>query len=159
MVGARGRTSVGIGVFTALRKAYGPDGVLPLVLKNCTSVLAPCLVKLFRLCLSTSTYPSCWKYAYIQPVPKKGERSNLSNYRPNSLISCLSKIFDSLLNRKIQRHLSTHNLRSDRQYSFQSERSIGDLLAFLNDSLLSSFGGFGENFAVALDISKAFDRV
>ncbi|MPD01540.1 hypothetical protein E2C01_097072 [Portunus trituberculatus] len=37
------------------RKAYGPDGA-----------------KLFQLCLSTSTFPSCWKFAYIQPVPKKG---------------------------------------------------------------------------------------
>ena len=41
------------------RKAYGPDGIPPVVLKNCASELAPCLVKLFRLCLSTSTYPFC----------------------------------------------------------------------------------------------------
>ena len=64
------------------RKAYGPDGVPPIVLRNCASVLAPCLVKLFQLGLSTSTFPSCWKFAYIQPVPKKGDRSNPSNYRP-----------------------------------------------------------------------------
>ncbi|MPC73672.1 hypothetical protein E2C01_068007 [Portunus trituberculatus] len=41
------------------RKAYGPDGVLPIVLKNCAYVLAPCLAKLFQECLSTSTFPSC----------------------------------------------------------------------------------------------------
>ena len=35
-------------------KAYGPDGVPPVVLKNCASELAPCLVKLFCLCLYTS---------------------------------------------------------------------------------------------------------
>ncbi|MPC86029.1 hypothetical protein E2C01_080841 [Portunus trituberculatus] len=40
------------------QKAYGPDGVLPIVLKNCGSVPAPCLAKLFQLCLSTSTFPS-----------------------------------------------------------------------------------------------------
>ncbi|XP_063864361.1 uncharacterized protein LOC135102784 isoform X1 [Scylla paramamosain] len=57
-------------------KAYGPDGVPPIVLLNCASVLAPCLVKLFQLCLSTSTFPSCWKFAYIQPVPKNGDHSN-----------------------------------------------------------------------------------
>ena len=54
------------------RKAYGPDGVPPIVPRNCASVLAPCLVKLFQLCLSTSTFPSCWRFAYIQP--KKGDR-------------------------------------------------------------------------------------
>ena len=78
------------------QKAYGPDGVPPIVLKNCASVLSPCLVKLFRLCLSTSTFPSCWKYAFIQPVPKKGDRSNPSNYRPIALLSCLSKAFESM---------------------------------------------------------------
>ena len=140
-------------------KAYGPDGVPPIVLRNCASVLAPCLVKLFQLCLSTSTFPSCWKFAYIQPVPKKGDRSNPSNYRPIALISCLSKVFESILNKKILKHLSLHNLLSDRQYGFRQGRSTGDLLAFLTKSWSSSFRDFGETFAVALDISKAFDRV
>ena len=141
------------------RKAYGPDGVPPIVLKNCASVLAPCLVKLFRLCLSTSTFPSCWKFAHIQPVPKKGDHSNPSNYRPIALISCLSKAFESILNKKILKHLSDHNLLSDHQYGFRKGRSTGDLLAFLTESWSSSLRDFGETFAVALDISKAFDRV
>ena len=142
-----------------LRKANGPDGVPPIVLKNCASELTPCLVKLFRLCLSKSVFPSCWKFAHIQPVPKKGDHSNPSNYRPIALTSCLSKAFESILNRKILKHLSTHNLLSDRQYGFRKGRSTGDLLAFLTESWSSSFRNFGETFAVALDISKAFDRV
>ena len=54
------------------RKAYGLEGVPSIALRNCATVLAPCLVKLFQLCPSTSTFPSCRKFAYIQPVPKKG---------------------------------------------------------------------------------------
>ena len=54
------------------------------------------------VCLSTSTYPFCWKFAHIQPVLKKGDRSNPSNYRPIALISCLSKVFESVLNKKIE---------------------------------------------------------
>ena len=84
-----------------LRKAYGPDGVPPIVLKNCASELTPCLVKLFRLCLSKSIFPSCWKFAHIQPVPKKGDRSNPSNYRPIALIKGLK----SLKNRKSLAHV------------------------------------------------------
>ena len=95
----------------------------------------------------------------MQPVPKKGDRSNPSNYRPIALLSCLSKAFETILNRKIQRHLSASNLLSDRQYGFRKGRSTGDLLAFLSDSWSSSLSSFGETFAVALDMSKAFDRV
>ncbi|KAL7631113.1 UNVERIFIED_CONTAM: hypothetical protein RMT77_018583 [Armadillidium vulgare] len=58
------------------KKAYGPDGIPPVVLKTCASELAPCLGKLFYLCLSTSTFPSCWKRALIQLVPKKGDPSH-----------------------------------------------------------------------------------
>ena len=61
------------------RKSYGPDGIPPVVLKNCVSELSPCLVKFFRVCLSTSTYPYCWTSAHIQPIPKRGHSSNLSN--------------------------------------------------------------------------------
>ncbi len=141
------------------QKAYGPDGVPPIVPKNCAPVLTPCLVKHFRLCLSTSTFPSCRKYAYIQHVPKKGDRSNSTNYRPIALLSCLSKAFETILNKWFLKHLSSLNLLSDRQYGFRKERSTGDLLAFPTNSWSSSFSRFGETFAVDLDISKAFDRV
>ncbi len=113
------------------RKAYSPDGVPPIVLKSCASVLTPCLVKLFRLCLSTSTFPSCWKYTYVQPVPKKGDRFNPSNYRPIALISCLFKAFETILNRKFLKHLSSFNLLSYHQYGFRKGRSTGDLITFL----------------------------
>ncbi len=113
------------------QKAYEPDGVPPIILKNCAFVLKPCLVQLFGLCLSTSTFTSCWKYAHIEPVPKKGDCSNPSNYCPIALLSCLSKAFESILNRKIQKHLSTSDLLSDRQYEFRKGRSTGNLLSLL----------------------------
>ncbi len=100
-----------------------------------------------------------WKYAHIQPVTKKGDRSNPSNYRPIALHSCLYKAFESIFNRKIQKHLSTSNLLSDRQYGYRKGCSTGDLLSLLTDSWSSSLSRFHETFSVALDTSKAFDRV
>ncbi len=121
-------------------------------------MLIPFLVKLFCLCLSTSTFPSCWKFAYIQPVPEKGDCSNPSNYSLIAFLSCLSKAFETIFNRKILKHLSASNLLSDHQHWFCKGRSTGDL-AFLTNSRTSSLSRFGETFAVALDMSKAFDRV
>ncbi len=129
--------------------------MLTIILKNCASVLTPYLVELFRLCLSAS----CWNYGFVQPVPKKGDRSNPYNSRPIALISCLSKACETILNRKLLKHLSFFNLLSDRQYGFRKGRSTGDLLAFLTDSRSSSLNSFNGTFTVALDISKTFDRV
>ncbi len=72
------------------RKAYVPDRIPPILLKNCASVLTPCLVKLFCHCPSTSTFPSCWKFANKQPVSKKGDRSEPSNYRPIASLKSLN---------------------------------------------------------------------
>ena len=95
-----------------------------------------------------------WKFAHTQLVPKKGDCSNSSNYRPIVLISCLSKASESVLNKEIMRHLSAHNLISDCQYGFRKGRSTGDLLAFLNESWSSSFQDLGEFLAVGLDIES-----
>src|ERR1700755_2556926 len=100
--------------------------------------------------LETCTHSAC---------PEQGDPSQPSNYRPISLTSVLSKVFEYILNRKIWKHLNSSNLISDRQYGFRKERSTGDLLSLLSNSWSSALRGFGESFAVALDISKAFDRV
>ncbi len=67
--------------------------------------------------------------------------------------------FESILNRKIQKHLSTSDLLSDRQYGFRKGRPTRALLTLLTDSRSSFLSRFGETFLVVLDISKAFDRV
>ncbi len=121
-------------------------------------MLTPCLVKLFRLCISTSTFLSCWKYAYIQLVPKEGDRSNLSNCLPIALPSCFSKAFEAILNRKSHKHPPASKLPSDRQCGFRKGPSTGGL-AYLTDSWPSLLSRFCETFAFALDMLKAFDRV
>lgn len=76
-----------------LRKAYGLDGVLPIVFQNCASMLKPHL--------STFTIHSCWKLVYIQRVPKKGDRLIPLCYHIITLISGPSNFFFNILNWKI----------------------------------------------------------
>ena len=88
-----------------------------------------------------------------QPVPKKGDRSNPSKYRP------IAQVFEYILNSHFLYHLEKNLLLSDHQYGFRKARSTGDLLSYLTHLWSSSLRDFGESFVVALDISKAFDRV
>ena len=140
-------------------KASGPDGIPPRFLKEFADELAPVLCHLFRLILISCTYPSSWKHALVQSVPKKGDCSNPSNYRPIALTSAVAKVFETLLNSHFIKHLESNNLLLDHQYGFRKARSTGDLLSYLTHVWSSSLKNFGESFVVALDISKAFDRV
>lgn len=108
-----------------------PDVIPPVVLNNCVSERTPCLGKLFHFYLSssTSTFSSCWKFALIQPVPKKGNHCQPSNYSPIVLLSCLFKVFETILNIKKLLYLVSNNLLSDCQYGF----STGDLLSYLSN--------------------------
>merc|ERR1712121_576363 len=140
-------------------KADVPHGSPPRILKELANELAPVLCRLFRLILKTGTYPSSWKHTLVQPVPKKGDRSNPSNYGPIALSSAIAKVFESILNSHFLHHLEKNHLLSDHQYGFRKARSTGDLLSYLTHLWSSSLRDFGETFVVALDISKAFDRV
>ena len=94
------------------------------------------------------------------PVFKNvGERSAAKNYRPVSLLSVVSKVFENLVNNRIVDHLEKCGLFSDFQYGFRSSRSTADLLTVVSDRIARAFNRSGATRAVALDISKAFDRV
>jgi hypothetical protein len=66
-------------------KATGPDMLNPRLLKEASSILKYPLCKLFNLSLSTSIFPTEWKFANVTPVFKKDSPCNVKNYRPISL--------------------------------------------------------------------------
>ena len=69
------------------------------------------------------------------------------------------KVFEKLVNNRIVDHLEKCGLFSDFQYGFRSSRSTADLLTVVSDRIARAFNRSGATRAVALDISKAFDRV
>ena len=88
-----------------------------------------------------------------------GERSAAKNYNPVSLLSVVSKVFEKLVNNRIVDHLEICGLFSDFQYGFRSSRSTADLLKVVSGRIARAFNRSGATRAVALGISKVFDRV
>ena len=88
-----------------------------------------------------------------------GERSAAKSYRPVSLLSVVSKVFEKLVNNRIVDHLEKCGLFSDFQYGFRSSRSTADLLTVVSDRTARAFNRSGATRAVALHILKAFARV
>ena len=140
-------------------KSSGPDGIPVHVLKQCAPELAPILTKFFQKCYDTGICPSSWKEAHVVPVPKKGDPTNPSNYRPISITSILCKVMETLFCKHLLEFLENNNLINDRQYDFRKARSTGDMLAYVTELWSSTLDKGGEFPIISLDISKAFDRV
>ena len=87
-------------------KASGPDCVPVVVLKNCEPELSHILAEFFSKCLKESCFPDCWEVSSVAPEFKiVWERSTAKSYRPVSLLSGVSKVFEKLVNNRIVDHL------------------------------------------------------
>ena len=133
-------------------KAFGPYCIPVVVRKNCEAEFSNILAEYFSVCLKESCFQDCWKFSLVVPVFKNvGERSKAKNYRPVCLLSVVSKVFEKLVNNRTVDHLE--------KWGLFSSRSTADLLAAVSDRIGRAFNRSGPTQAVALDISKAFDRV
>jgi len=64
-------------------------------------------------------FPDRLKYAIIKPLHKNDDRCEVSKYRPVSLLTSFSKIFEAVMQRRILKHLIKYNILSTEQYGFR----------------------------------------
>ena len=136
-----------------------PEGIPSyFISKVIHSILYP-LTIIFNLSLTLGAIPTQWKKAIVIPVYKKGNRHEVGNYRPVSLTSSFSRLFESVLLDKLMPFVLQHKLISPSQFGFLPGRSsCGQLLTCLH-KWLSSFCKSNCTKVVYTDISKAFDSV
>ena len=87
-------------------KACGPDQIHGRVLKETADVISPFLRTLFQSSLDSGIIPDDWRSANVTPIFKQGDRQQPSNYRPISLTSIVSKLFEQIINSNIKKHLA-----------------------------------------------------
>ena len=87
-------------------KAPGPDNIPTVVLKRCASALAPSIAALFNGSFANGHFVSAWKTANICPVHKRENKADVTNYRPISLLSILSKIQEKCVLKRLLPHIS-----------------------------------------------------
>ena len=121
--------------------------------------IAEFLSKLFNLCLTRGVFPEALKIAEVVPIYKKGNVCEPTNYRPISLLSQFSKIFEKLLFNRVIEYLEKFRLLSTRQYGFRKNSSTIHAIADIHNNLMTTADKRLYNCCLFLDLSKAFNTV
>ncbi|KAK7909414.1 hypothetical protein WMY93_014098 [Mugilogobius chulae] len=121
------------------RKAAGPDGVCPRLLKACADELGEPLQHVFNLSLQLRRVPSLWKTSCIVPVPKKTRPCERNDYRPVTLTSHAMKTLERLVMRLMRPQ--AQNVRDPLQFAYQEKVGVEDAVLYLLHCALSYLDG------------------
>lgn len=140
-------------------KSPGVDDIKSEALKKIVVHIKEPLTHLFNLCLEKGVWPMSFKETLVVPIFKNGDETAITNYRPISLITHLSKIFEHVLKKRLEGYLSKYDLISKRQYGFREKVSTQDALLALSSQASSALDENKPSLCVFIDLSKAFDTV
>lgn len=100
-------------------KSAGTDNLLNEYFLDAGDILAVHLTDLFNGIFNSGTFPALWSQGIIVPVFKKGDLTDVNNYRAIILVSCMAKLFTNILNKRICKWAETNEKISDAQFGFQ----------------------------------------
>ena len=135
------------------------NGLSMYLVKKLSFQLAKLLCHLINLSFSTGVVPTQLKIAKIIPIFKSGDPLCMDNYRPISLLSCFSKIFEKIACIRLSIFLENNKLLSDNQFGFRSNHStVHPMLKFMNH-VSNALNKKKHCIAIFCDLRKAFDTV
>ena len=143
----------------ALQDKKNPDhnGISSNFIKKIIFNIAHPLHHIFRLSFEHGMVPTQLKIAKVVPIFKSGDRCNMDNYRPISLLSCFSKILEKIVSLRLSSFLATCNILSDWQFGFRAHHSTIHPMIHLTNFLTNAINEKKHSLAIFCDLRKAFD--
>ena len=141
-------------------KTPGIDNILNEFLKNCPDEALPAIVKLFNIILESGKVPLEWSVGIIKPLYKnKGDINDVNNYRGITLLSCLGKLFTSIINTRLYDYVTRENILGNEQVGFRPKHSTLDHIFALHVITNFYISQGKQLFCAFVDYSKAFDFI
>ena len=140
--------------------AVGHDNIPAKIYKNLSEVLSPSICMLVNLSYLTSTFPQSLKHAIVKPIFKnKGTQDDPQYYRPLSILTVLSKIFEKSAKNQLSLFLENNNKLYPSQHAYRRFHSTTTSLAEMTDFIHWELEEGNIPAVVSTDLSKAFDTV
>ena len=122
-------------------------------------IISNSLSDIFNESFRQQIFPDEFKVARVTPIHKGGERDDVGNYRPISVLSTVARVFEKLIYAQLYDYLMQNNIVGNKQWRFRSLHSTVLALIDCTKDWLINIDKENSNFAVFLDIKKAFDMV
>ena len=143
-----------------LRKSPGLDNINNEMIRNLSVNGDKVLLKLFNDSWNTKECPKQWKVAEIITLPKPGKDHSLpGSYRPISLLSCISKLMERLVQQRLQNFLEKNKSLDPSQAGFRKARSTVEQASRLTQMLIDNLQNKQRSVTVYVDFTKAYDKV
>jgi hypothetical protein len=139
--------------------APGMDLFSVKLLKLAAPYISNSLAYICNLSLCTGVFPADWKKAKVTPIFKAGEKSDVGNYRPISVLPLISKIIERAVHNQLYSYLTSNELLSVHQSGFRGKHSTTTTLIDVQDFILKNMNKGCVTGAIFLDLKKAFDTV
>ena len=140
-------------------KSSGMDELSSKLCKDAFLVLSEQLAHLFNCSLNSGCFPDKWKIAKIIPLFKGGDRENVNNYRPVSLLPLPGKLLEKIVHKRISNFWDENGTLTANQGGFRKGHSTVATIADLTDDLFQQINLGNTTLATFVDLRKAFDTV
>ena len=128
-------------------------------MKKCFPVVGPHLLHLINQSIVTEVFPTAWKVARVIPLFKSGDRTDLNNFRPISILSVLSKIAEKVVAIQLASYLLDHHILCPAQYAYRPNHCTEDAVLDAVDWISQKTDEGRVASLTTIDLSKAFDSV
>ena len=142
-----------------ISKSTGLDNIGPKILKLSANIIAPSLVYIINKSITSGTFPSVWKEAKVKPLFKSGDKDDINNYRPISILPTVSKLIEKWVDVNFSLFLNNFSLLHKSQSGFRAKHSTESAMILMVDSWLKALNSGKLVGCVMVDFRKAFDLV
>jgi len=140
-------------------KSKGHDDITSNLLKELKYSIALPLSILINRTLNEGIFPEALKIAKVIPLYKSKSRDIVSNYRPISILSNISKIYEKVIHKRLYAYLNSNLYLDPLQFGFKPKHSTVQAVTKLTQDILYGFENRKYTLAVYCDLSKAFDTL
>lgn len=140
-----------------VKKDPGPQKIAAHTVKMHGDRLSEILLPIFIYCARHAWIPEDWKAAYITPIPKKGDKKCVKNYRGICMSSVIPKLFDAVITDKVNE--SVDEKLSHTQHGFRKKRGTHTCLLEAAQFIESNMSGKSRVDCIFIDFEKAFDKI